>query len=36
MYKWKKLTKKNNKKDVNKIEYYKNHLRLNKEKKKEF
>ena len=27
----KKLTNKNDKKDVNKIEYYNNHLRLNKE-----
>ena len=32
----KKLTKKNHKKDVNKIEYYNNHLRLNKEQKKNF
>ena len=32
----KKLTKKNDKKDVNKIEYYNNHLRINKEQKKNF
>ena len=36
MYKWKKINKENDKKDVNKIEYYYNHLRLNKEQKKNF